>query len=79
MDHAARPKTGAGRERASLQGKDLEVKAEALPQNTEQRMLGRLTELAERMARLGRHKWQGPADGQGVQCVRVGNRPGANH
>uniref|UniRef100_A0AAV1T9C7 Uncharacterized protein n=1 Tax=Peronospora matthiolae TaxID=2874970 RepID=A0AAV1T9C7_9STRA len=49
----AQPRALTGRERASsLQGENLEVKAEAVPGNTEQRMLDLLTGLAERMAKL---------------------------
>ena len=60
MDHAAHameptagPRTVIGRERASsLQGEDLKVKAEAMPWNTEERMLTLLKGIAERMAKL---------------------------
>ena len=61
MDHAAHamepiagPRTVTGRERVrSLQGEDLEVNAEAMPWNTEKRLLDDLlVGLAERMAKL---------------------------
>ncbi|CAH0490124.1 unnamed protein product [Peronospora farinosa] len=53
VEPTAEPRTVTGRERASsLQGEDLKVKAEAVPRNTEERMLDLLTRLAERMAKL---------------------------
>ena len=60
MDHAAhaieptvRPRTVViGQERTgSLKGEDLEVKAEVVPRNTEERMMDLLTGLAKRVAK----------------------------
>ena len=53
MQLIEKPRTVTGRERAnSLQGEGLEVKAEALPQTTEEIMLDLLTELAQPMDKL---------------------------
>uniref|UniRef100_M4BTK4 RxLR effector candidate protein n=1 Tax=Hyaloperonospora arabidopsidis (strain Emoy2) TaxID=559515 RepID=M4BTK4_HYAAE len=53
MEPTAGTRTATGRERASsIQGADLEVKAEAMPRNTEQKLVDLLTGLAELMTKL---------------------------